>query len=79
MEITPESKEQIKSVKEKQRGIIIECDKAINDIQENIKVLQEVLGVQQTNKKCAQDTLDGLDKDFPDVIEVGIDLVKEGI
>ena len=69
-DITPESKEEIKAAKEKQKNIIIDCDKAITDIQSNIKVLQKTLAAQNTTKKTAQDILDSLDKDFPDVPDI---------
>ena len=69
MSITPESKEQIRASKEKQKAVIIECDKAILDIQSNIGVLQEALVTRNAVKKQAQDTLDSLDQDFPDITD----------
>lgn len=67
MEITLESKEQIKAAKQKQKDVIHECDRAIADIQTNIQVLQKVLANQKATKKQAQNILDKLSRDFPDV------------
>ena len=74
MSITPESKEQIRGSKEKQKAIIIECDKAIADIQSNVSELQKALATQNAIKKQAQDTLSGLDKDFPDITQTPIEV-----
>ena len=69
MELKPESKEQIRLSKQKQEDIIAGCDKAIVDIQSNLADLQEALKEQNELKKKAQDTLNELNSDFPDVVE----------
>lgn len=70
MDITPSSKEKIKEAKEKQRSIIADCNKAIADIEANIKVLQDALAAQTKVKQQAQKILNDLDADFPDIIDM---------
>lgn len=70
MNITPGSEEKIKEAKNKQRAIIVDCDKAIADIKANIKVLQDALAAQTLVKKRAQDILNDLDTDFPDISNI---------
>lgn len=69
MELKPESKEQIRVSKRKQKDILVGCDKAIADIQSNLEALQEAMAMQNDVKKKAQDTLNELDSDFPDVVD----------
>ena len=69
MELKPESKEQIRLSKQKQEDVIVGCDKAIADIQSNLEALQEAMAMQNDTKKKAQDTLNELNSDFPDVVE----------
>jgi len=77
MDITPESKEQIKTAKQKQKDIILECDNASADVQGNISVLQEALSKQNEVRKQAQDTLAGLDSDFPDVTDTLVEVFRD--
>lgn len=69
MNITPSSKGKIIEVKEKQRNVIIGCDKAIADLEANIQTLQVELATQNQIKQQAQNILKDLDIDFPDVVE----------
>ena len=74
IQLLPESKEQIKESKDKQKAIIADCDKAIADIQYNMDVLQKALTAQNEAKTQAQSTLDDLNTDFPDIPAV-VDVV----
>ncbi len=65
---TAETIEQINSAKQKQRNIIITCNKAIADIQANILVLQTALSNQNRAKQQAQDIINSLNTDFPDAV-----------
>lgn len=61
----PLTKEEVEKAKQKQRGIISDCDKAIADCQNNIATLNSVMAQQNTTRKLAEDTLADLQDDFP--------------
>lgn len=61
----PLTKEEVEKAKQKQRGVITDCDKAIADGQDNIATLNTVIAQQTGAKSLAQDTLRALDDDFP--------------